>query len=276
MKRFAGMLAGITFGSLAFGQTASPIQSSARPFGLDIAGPVMVAGSDAASATFRDSVLPGLTTYLATVMPEGQRLEQSSKLFDPSKIRLETDAQVRAYFLSESSSFANTLGFDVNGSGQSRESGIIFPDVSSGTARTTTTPLQPGDFVDLGKFEEGQKLDFFLVEQLGNSSSNGRGNSGKGNPSNNDLTRNVLSFATVYGSYLILGFEQTLNGKSDRDFNDLLFAIDLGSVNVAALIAEDALTSTPEPGTWLTLGCFLSGGWFVLRRRARPSLRARA
>jgi hypothetical protein len=268
MNRIAtvsGLFAVGLMGLGLFAQTVSPVQSGARPFGLAIADPVMLAGSDAASARFQSSVLPGLTTYLAQILPEGQQINQGSQLFDPSKIRLTTDADVRVYFVSESSAAANTLGFDVTGSGP-RTSEILFPNASSGTSRTASTPLRPGDFVDAGTFAAGQKLDFFLVAQKVNGG--GRGNSGNGSSANNDLIRNVVSFATVYGSYLVIGFEETIGNRSDRDFNDLLFAIDLGAGNMEAMAS---LTATPEPAAWLTLGAFLSGGFWVVRSRRKAA-----
>jgi hypothetical protein len=266
MKTVSAIVGSFVFGVGLLAQTVSPVQSGARPFGLGIADPVMLAGSDASSAQFQSSVLPGLTAYLAQILPEGQRIDQGSQLFDPSKIRLTTDSDVRVYFVSESSAAANTLGFDVSGAGQGRLSEIIFPNASSGTSRTAANPLQPGDFVDLGEFESGQKLDFFLVAEKVNGG--GNGNSGKGSSANNDLIRNVVSFATVYGSYLIIGFEETIGGGSDRDFNDLLFAIDLGSANVAAMAG---LTATPEPAAWLMLGSFLAGGFWLVRSRRKAT-----
>lgn len=74
-----------------------------------------------------------------------------------------------------------------------------------------------------------------------------------------------MSFATVYDSYLVIGFGDLLGG-GDRDFNDLLFEIDIGAVNVAAL------TGTPEPATCRTMGLFLVGGvWVACRHKAQKT-----
>jgi hypothetical protein len=61
-------------------------------------------------------------------------------------------------------------------------------------------------------------------------------------------------------THLIIGFEDLLGG-GDRDFNDLLFAVDIGAINIAAL------TASPEPAIWLTLGCFLGTGLWIQRRK---------
>jgi hypothetical protein len=85
---------------------------------------------------------------------------------------------------------------------------------------------------------------------------------------NRDGINHVVSFATIHDSYLVIGFED-LFGGGDRDFNDLLFAIDIGALNVAAL------TGTPEPATYMTMGLFLVGGvWVARRRKAQKAVNA--
>ncbi|MEM9589256.1 MAG: hypothetical protein AAGA03_18385, partial [Planctomycetota bacterium] len=46
--------------------TVSPYQSQARPFGLDVVGPVQLAGSDARSQTFQSEALPTFQQTVAT------------------------------------------------------------------------------------------------------------------------------------------------------------------------------------------------------------------
>lgn len=64
--------------------------------------------------------------------------------------------------------------------------------------------------------------------------------------------------------YIILGFED-LYGEGDADYNDLLFAVDVGRVNLTPL------TATPEPSTLLLLGCLVPFGYYLKRRRDHPS-----
>jgi hypothetical protein len=260
MKNLVTLLAAATFGLSAFAQSASPVQSFSRPFGLEIVDKVQTAGSDDASTSFK-AALPGLQDYLKRIMPEGQRINQGSQLFDPTKLKLTTDSEVRAYFISEGTAASHALGFNVVGSGESKDAGIIFGNASSGSSRTESTPLQAGDFVNLGSFKAGQKLDFFVMAQdLGDDEDKKGGKNDDNSSEGKDHLKSVVSFATVYGSYLVIGFEELI-GKSDRDFNDLLFAIDLSSINTAAL------TGTPEPATYMTMGLFLVGGVWVARRR---------
>jgi len=259
MKNIASLLAAATVSLSAFAQTASPVQSSARPFGLDIVDKVQLAGSDTAAATFQSSVLPGLATYLNSALSEGRRINDNAHLLDPGKLKLATDSNVRAYFIGEGAGYENSLGFNTAGGGvRSGNPELIFPNASMGGNRTAATPLQPGDFVDLGTILGGQKLDFFLIA---NGATRTPGAVYSTDISvNPDGINHVITFATVVQGYLILGFEDLLGG-GDRDFNDVLFAIDLGSANLAAL------TATPEPSTYMTMGLFLAGGVWVMRRR---------
>ncbi len=252
-------VASLSFSLSALAQTASPVQSSARPFGLDIVDKVQLSGSDAASDTFVKSVLPGLSGYLNTALSEGKKINDNAHLLDPSKLKLATDSNVRAYFIGEGAGYENSLGFNTSGGGvKTGNPLLIFPNASTGGSRTASTPLKAGDFVDLGTIKGGQKLDFFLIA---NGATRTPGEVYSTDSSvNRDGINHVVSFATIYDSYLVIGFED-LFGGGDRDFNDLLFAIDIGAVNVAAL------TGTPEPATYMTMGLFLVGGVWVARRR---------
>ena len=270
MKNIITLLATAAVAALslnAFAQTASPVQSAARPFGLDIVDKVQLAGSDDASATFQSAVLPGLSSYLSSALPEGRGVNDRAHLLDPSKLKLATDSNVRAYFIGEGAGYENSLGFNTAGGGvTSGNPELIFPNASTGGRRTDSTPLQAGDFVDLGTILGGQKLDFFLIAN-GATRSPGEVYSTDSSV-NPDGINHVVSFATIYDSYLVIGFEDLLGG-GDRDFNDLLFAIDIGSLNVAAL------TGTPEPATYMTMGLFLVGGvWVARRRKAQKAVNA--
>ena len=55
----------------------------------------------------------------------------------------------------------------------------------------------------------------------------------------------AVCFAIEDSSYLLLGFED-LYGGGDRDYNDLLFALDIGTMNVNELIETAALVPEAE------------------------------
>lgn len=265
------LLALVSSAVCAIAQTASPIQSSADPFGLPITGQVQLAGSDADAATFQATALPVLTTFINQNLSETKKANDSAMLLDPSKLFLANASDVRVYFVGEGAGYHNTLGYNTSGGGiKTGNPELIFPDASSRVTtylpgqkitRTASEPLLPGDFVDLGTFKSGTQLDFFLIAD---GASGGKTVFSTDRSVNPDGINHVVAFASVLlGSpYLLIGFEDLLNG-GDRDFNDVLFAIDIGLANV------QALTATPEPGLFALLGSFV--GLAVWQKRRSTS-----
>lgn len=271
-----GLLAVTTLTGGLVAQTASPVQSSERPLGLAIVGKVQLAGSDSDAANFQKNTLPTVTKLVNGSLSERVKIDDSSMLLDPSKLKLKTDADVRVYFVGEGAGYANSLGFTTDGSGKAGSStaALIFPNASSTVStydpastirRTDREPLLPGDFVDLGTVKGGGLLDFFVIA---NGASGGRTSFSTQTSANPDGINHVVSFAYVSkdSPYLILGFEDLLGG-GDRDFNDLIFAVDIGAINI------NALTAAPEPSAVFTMTAFLGLG-YVLVSRARSKNRA--
>jgi hypothetical protein len=251
--------------------TPSPVQATVRPTGLNTVGPVMVAGSDAAADAFQTGVLPSISQLLNQRLAETRSFGDSASLLDPSRLSLLTESDVRVYFIGEGAGYRNTLGFSVSGVGQAAATDrqLIFPDASSSvstydpartTARAPSTPLLPGDYVDLGTVAANSVLDFFLIANGANGGTNVFSTVAARNP---DLMNHVVAFALPDSPYLILGFEDLLGG-GDRDFNDVLIAIDIGARNVAAL------TGAPEPALGLVLSAFL----VVAFLRRQPAFRS--
>jgi len=247
----------------------SPIQSSARPFGLDIVGPVHLAGSDADSALFQSGTLPTVNDWININLSEKTTIEDTSSIsLDPSNLNLATESDARVYFVGEGAGYHNTLGFNIDGGGiTTGDPKLIFPDASStatyynsgdssGT-RTASYPLLPGDFVDIGTFESGTQLDFFLIANGANSGTNLYSTDSSVNPDGID---HVVAYALSDSPYLLIGFED-LYGGGDRDFNDLLFVVDIGSGNV------NALTNAPEPSTLMILSSFILFAMYLKRRQ---------
>ena len=257
----------------ASGGVVAPIQSSADPMKLSIVGPVMAAGSDASSVKFQ-TMLPGMLNFVKTYIPETRNNLNSPLAFtiDPSKLTLSTKSDVRMYFAYEGAGYQNTIGFNTAGVGvSSGNPQIIFPNASSnlgyggnGSAvRTASNPLLPGDFVNLGTFNAGTKLDFFLIANGASGGSTVYSTTQSANP---DLINHVASFSPTFwgvanSPYLFIAYEDLLGG-GDKDFNDVIVAIDIGAANVKALLA------TPEPATWLTLAS-LAGMVIWARKRSR-------
>ncbi len=262
-------LAALSMGAHA--ATENSVQSPARPYGLDIASPVYTGGSDAASAIFKNYGLPGMIALAKKSLKEyssKSNKELEAIPYDPTKLTLSYDTTVRAYFIGEGASYHNTLGYAVTGgSPKSPGAEIIFPDASSATGthssnsgvRSTTEPLLPGDFVELGEFKAGDRFDFFLIVQ---GALTGRGFFSSVTSLNGDGLVHVVSLAYPGSPYLIIGFED-INGGGDRDYNDILFVIDIGTENISKLVR----LITPEPT--LAVGSLFAAVSIGFSRRRR-------
>jgi len=258
--------------SQAAASQASPIQSAARPYNLTIDAPVQIAGSDAAAKNFQTNVLPGMLAMESKLLPEYKsHSPQNLATFslDPSKLVLSFDTSARAYFLGEGAAYQNTLGISTTDAGPaSPGASLIFPNASNPLAlggsgkdiRSTSDPLLPGDFVNLGTLKAGTALDFFLIAY---GASGGRDFVSTNQSLNKDGIVHAVAMAAAGSPYLVISFEDMIGG-GDRDYNDVFFAVDLGKANVARLMGLGA----PEPS--LALGALVAGGalcGFGRRRR---------
>ncbi|MDQ8193799.1 DUF4114 domain-containing protein [Coraliomargarita sp. SDUM461004] len=262
---------------LAFGQTEASFQDSATPFGIETIAPVMEAGSDAASATFQSEDLSVLLDFVNENLSEYQSLSDISAVsLDPESLLLQNESSVRVYFLAEGAGYRNTLGFTTEDviTGETSEAALIFPDASSNATfmddafvtdpsllskvtRTNNTPLVSGDFVDLGIFDASTLVDFFLIA---NGANGGRNTYTADASTNPDLLQHVVAFAIPDSPYLLIGFEDLYNG-GDKDYNDIVFAVDIGALNVAYL-------ANPEPAFWMMMAILVVAGFCSYRRRS--------
>jgi len=254
----------------------SPIQSSADPQKLPIAGLVNLAGSDTNSAAFL-LALPSINATLKNTLPEYKALSataMASMALDPASLRLAVDSSVRVYFVSEGASYRNTLGLNVLPSGSAIPTAttpsitsaaeLVFPDASSNdpttyypsgnSVRTATAPLDAGDFVNLNTLRAGTLLDFFLIS---NGAGGGSTTFTDETARNSDNFQHIVSFRS--GNYIILSFEDA-NGGGDKDFNDMVVAIE---------ITPNA--SAPEPGVLAALTVFCGA---IGARRCRRAIKS--
>lgn len=261
----------VAFTVPAYGQTEVRFQDQARPFGLDVVAPVMRGGSDDASAEFKSDQLPNLINFVDANLNERQALSDIAGVsLDPEALVLQNEASVRVYFVSEGAGYRNTLGYTVENlaTGSTSDQLLIFPDASStfkvgqGLASlnrvsySNNAPLVPGDFVDLGVYGANSQMDFFLIANGANGGTNVYTADTLSNP---DQIQHVVAFAVPDSPYLLIGFED-LYGGGDMDYNDILFAVDIGERNVAAL-------ANPEPGVILMMLLLGGAGFFVYRKQ---------
>jgi Domain of unknown function (DUF4114) len=257
---------GLTTGLSA--QKTSSIQSAARPFGLDIAGKVMLASSDTASRTFQKTTLPELLQLSELNLAEYKKLGSNAtnaNFLNPSKLQLGADTMARAYFVGEGADYSNSLGISTTESGpDSKDAELIFPNASTPDAdrkgkytRSKSQPLLPGDFVDLGTFKKGTFLDFFLIADGANG---GEDFFTTNKSANSDGLAHAVSFVPNGSPYLIIGFEDIWGG-GDGDYNDLIFAVFVGESNAKYF----ASLGNPEPT--LAAGSLLALGMIFGRKR---------
>jgi Domain of unknown function (DUF4114) len=231
----------VLFTDFASAQTLSNRQSSARPFGLQPYALVYRRATDGRSTDFQNNYLPQfqelinqhLSESAVFANTEGFKLD-ASRLF----LRTTSDQPIRVYFVHEGAGYKNTLGFSMTPAG-AEETGqpyLIFPNASfngpTSTSRTNSAPLLVGDFVQLNSGAPGIQLDFFLIAD--GAGANNVGTWYNDPERNVDGLRHVVAFLVPGSRYVLIGFED-LYGGGDLDYNDCLFAVDIGEVNAENL-----------------------------------------
>ncbi|MBO6504455.1 MAG: DUF4114 domain-containing protein [Kordiimonadaceae bacterium] len=258
--------------------TVSPVQSGATPFGLQPIADVQLRGSDSDAADFQTNDLPGLQQIVNNTLTERQSINSLSSIaLDPNDLVINGDSEVRAYFVGEGAGYRNSLGVYTGESseGLNGDAALIFPDASTSGAysyldsdyRSRGAPVAPGDFVDLGTYEDGTQLNLFLV-------SNGAGGGSNTYYTDTDLNSDGIDhfvmLATPDNPYLLIGTED-LHGGGDEDYNDVVVALEVGVATTRVLMAK--AVPLPAPVAAL-LGPVLFGVLLAAKRRRRKDFDA--
>ena len=230
------------------------------PYDLDIAAPIQTSGSDTASKNFNSNELPTVNNIVNKYTTEYTALDPGK--FQWSPIKFAEPSSVRVYFINENAGYVNTLGYStISGTPLDESAKLIFPNIRDLPlmVRNTAGPLKPGDFVDLGSFNAGQSLDFFLIANGFNGGTEFF--STKQSQNKDSIPHAIILGGGVGGVYDILSFEDMLGG-GDRDYNDAIFAI---VITPKSVVPNDHLCA-PEPS--LLIGCLVSlvGLGFVRKR----------
>lgn len=237
----------------------------ARPFGLDIIGPIQPKESDEKSKSGMngDEVFKYVDYYNKKLwVPE---LDNVLKEVDPEKIELKTSYESRVYFLGLRGDYDNALGLNTGGYGINEgDPKLVFPGFVSKLndpklRREKGQVLEAGEWVNLGNMDAGTKLDFFLISNAGNG---GTDVFTANAAYNEDSYEHLIAYAVPDSPYLILGFED-LYGGGDENFYDMVFALEIGAENVQGL---SFLTSNPEPSGFAISLIFLFIGYRCVRR----------
>lgn len=238
----------ILIGAAVHAQTPASVQSNYRPSGLNLwhstNGKVMVRKSDSASTTFYNNVLPGFLDMLEDNLGESSALGQvDNRALAPEKLFFYCEYTPRIYFLGEGAGYTNGLGAVIcpakpdTGSVPTGNKFLIIPNSQcslghggsgSGT-RSQSEPLLVGDFVTLPTIKRGEQLELFLIANM-NSSAVPEATYYNEKGINVDKLQHMVAFFPSNSRYIILGFED-IKGGGDRDYNDLVFAIDVGECN---------------------------------------------
>ncbi|MFO1064467.1 MAG: DUF4114 domain-containing protein [Pirellulales bacterium] len=226
----------------ASAQTQSPVQSSARPLGLQPIQPVMLSGSDARSQTFNQVHLPIVLGIITDHLVSGRAFDgRGSFKLDADKLFMPQAANqtIRIYFIDEGAGYHNSLGFDFTQAGDPNpgQAYLIFPDASKPAAsgqewmlgvpqytRRASDPLKTGDFVDIGVGGAGWQLGLFLIS---NGASGGNVKLWNDKSLNVDGIQHMVAFQIPNTNLLLVGFEDLIGG-GDLDFEDTLFVVDIG------------------------------------------------
>jgi len=232
----------------ASAQTKSSFQPSDRPLGLPLVGKTYLSGSDTTSTSFntnKQTFLNIITTNLPeTVAYTGANLNQ----LDPTRLYFMFAYAPRVYYIYEGACYNNALGVTIatvaapTSTPVSGTSYTVFPLAHSSISpvcadnsgvRSTSYPLLAGDFVQLPTINAGQQLAFFIMADM-DSNWNPANMYYNGAANNADSFPHMIAFFPNNSQYLIIGFEDMYNG-GDKDCNDLMFVVDIGANNAAAL-----------------------------------------
>lgn len=191
----------------------------------------------------------------------------ASKL-DPSKLKLAIDHEIRIFLLNEGAGkLSNQLKYIANGY-NNQPSASIFGNISCADSECQLPEkegtLHIGDWVNLGSFKAGTSFDFLLETK---NDIDGQIDTYGANPASNPDGLDHL-VAYEYKGYVVLGIEDWFGEKgaiggrnegSDRDFNDVVFVVDLPVVKEAKV---------PEPSSALgILAVSAFGVGSVLKRK---------
>ena len=191
---------------------------------------------------------------------------------DPTKLDLIYDHDVKVHFIGEGAYFRNMLGVTTTGTTEMEQ--VLFDDITCLTDACSTFTgyrdadsnpvanggLDAGETVDLGTIAAGTNLDFWL-----GANAYGRENYSTwyGDASKNaDGTQHLMAYE--FENYLVLAWEDVWGG-GDEDYNDVVFAVDVGEGNLRHIRQQSA--SVPEPATATAVLGMAAFGLFGRRRQ---------
>jgi hypothetical protein len=234
-------------------QTLETYQGLPRPLNLSPIGPTYKSASHASSIAFANSLLPGFLGFIQSHLPEGKVFTGASlNQLDPTRLFFTSDYSPTVYFLSEGAGYNNALCVTIaqaalpTNKPVAGDHYIVFPlaqspkgTVNTGPKLSQTQPLMPGDFVELGPVSAGSQLAFFLAAEMDSTTASATPKYVyyNGEATNPDNYQHMIAFFPNDGQFIIIAFEDmnSVTEPSDRDCNDVVFAVDIGPDNANTL-----------------------------------------
>ncbi len=222
-------------------QTVSSVQGLLGSQAAPLCGKVYIAGSDSLSAAYSTNQTSFLNT-ITSQLKEGVAFTGAGlNQLDPTRLYFLFDYAPRCYWIYGYAGYVDGIGATIatvsapTSNALTGNTFTIMPDVhwNGYNTRTSTYPVAQGDFVQLPTVKSGQQLGFFVYS---NENSNGNpGNTFYNGASNNaDGFQHMIAFFPSNSQYIIIGFED-MYGGGDKDCNDVMFVVDIGPNNAAAL-----------------------------------------
>lgn len=198
-------------------------------------------------------------------------IDLAERRLDHTKLDLNHTQEIKIYFIDEGAGYRNQLGVysvptepgaDYTNLGSVENPTLLFEDISCvddcsypshrdshlpyGTP--DQQPLQPGDFYDLGTVSGGTHFNFLLKRDGYNNLGTHTWYTKDELNVDNGLQHVIAYEDKTYGDYLILAWED-LYGGGDRDYNDVVFAVEFGEQNISQIPTY----GVPEPQTYVGL-----------------------
>ena len=194
----------------------------------------------------------GVAAFQQFVQNESSAIDLNTlkaRKLDPTKLKLKNDRKINIYFIDEGAGYRNQLKL-VTANGTNK-TGLVFYDGSKGGG---ANELQAGDYVSVGNnlsnsdvVKAGTILDFQLRANgfdTNNNTSRANADVWYADKSKNvDGLQHVIAYE--YQGFLVLAWED-VNGGGDKDYNDIVFAVDIGQANLDAIPNEPPANQPPN------------------------------
>jgi hypothetical protein len=227
--------------------TLSSFQTTTIPLGYSFCSKTYLAASDSASSAFQ-ALEPTYMNLILTNLKEGVAFTGAGlNQLDPTRLYFWFDYTPRCYFIYGYAAYIDGFGVtiaNVSAPTSSQVTGTNLTCMSDvhwngSTSRTSTYPVLPGDFIQLPPVSAGQQLAFMCYS---NESSNGAPANVwyNGASNNSDGFQHMIAFFPDNSQFIIIGFED-YPGGGDKDCNDVMFVVDIGPLNAAALRSAASL-----------------------------------